>query len=60
MDTTTTCPNAIELLRSLSIDEVEARLTELKAEQDALRTVLRSVKARERAKRRSQKQGVTN
>jgi ribosomal protein L29 len=49
------CLNGVELLKSLSIEEVESRLSELKAEQDALRTVLRSVKARERARLRKQR-----
>ncbi len=51
----TKCLNGVELLKSLSVEEVESRLAELKAEQDALRTVLRSVKARERARLRKQK-----
>lgn len=59
METTTTCPNGMDLLKSLSIEEVEIRLSELKGEQDALRTVLRSLKARDRAKRQKQKMGVT-
>jgi hypothetical protein len=59
MENSATCLNGMDLLKSLSIEAVESRLAELKGEQDALRTVLRSIKARDRAKRRRRQSEVT-
>jgi hypothetical protein len=53
MDTATSPPSTtrdpIGLIAQLSADEIRARLDELDAEQRALRVLLRSVAARERA-----------
>ena len=46
--TTTSVSSAISLLQSLSVAELQTRLAELTAEEKALRTILRSLKARER------------
>ena len=50
-----TCPqtSAIDLFQQLSIADLEARLVEEKGEEVALRTLLRSLKAKERARKRS-------
>lgn len=45
---TNTLPSASALLQSLTIDELQERLAEMTAEEKALRTILRSLKARER------------
>jgi hypothetical protein len=45
---TNTLTSASALLKSLTVAEIESRLHELTAEAKALRTILRSLKARER------------
>lgn len=43
--------NPLKLFNSLTIEDLEDRLAELVAEDKAIRTLLRSLKARERARR---------
>jgi hypothetical protein len=50
MEITPLPTDAIQVLRSLTPDQVEARLVEIAAEQSALSTILRSLKARERVR----------
>ena len=45
---TTTLTSASALLQSLTVADLESRLREMTAEEKALRTILRSLKARER------------
>lgn len=45
---TNTLQSASGLLQSLTVGELQERLDELTAEEKALRTILRSLKARER------------
>jgi len=56
MDTTITSapPDAISLLSRLTVADVRARLDALEAERRALLTLLRSLRARERAAARRQ------
>ena len=44
--------NSVELFNSLTIGELESRLAEVVAEGKALKTLLRSLRAKERARRR--------
>lgn len=44
----------LDALRRLTPDEIERRIAEIDGERDALRTILRSLRARERAKCRHQ------
>jgi len=47
--------HAIEVLRSLTADDLRQRLADLAAEQKALQTLLRSAAARERSKAKSRR-----
>jgi hypothetical protein len=49
METLASPGSALTLLNSLTSDQIQQRLTLLEAEQKALRVLLRSVRARERA-----------
>lgn len=52
--------NPLKLLNSLTIDDLEARLAEVAAEDKAIRVLLRSLKAKERVKkaRRTKQEGA--
>jgi hypothetical protein len=49
----------VALVRSLDADEIARRLTDLAAEERALRVLLRSARAREQARRRQQQREVS-
>jgi len=50
----TSAPNVIDLVRNADEAEIRSRLAELDAESDALKTLLRSVMARDRARKMMQ------
>jgi hypothetical protein len=53
MSTATAPPDPVALLAGLDADTLERRLAELDAERKAVSLVLRSVRARDRARRRA-------
>ena len=56
-----TIPDPVALLRNLTSEQIVARLDEIEAEASALRVLLRSTRARERAQARRKKQnGATH
>lgn len=52
MTKTNANPDPVALFASLTSDEIESRLRDLTAEENALRVLLRSLRARERTRKR--------
>jgi hypothetical protein len=52
MDTQTTPIDPLDALRTLTPEQIERRLAEIDGERTALSTLLRSIRARDRARRR--------
>ena len=53
MQTDTKSPDPLAVLRDLTIPEIEERITDLDGERKALSVLLRSLRARERARSRT-------
>jgi hypothetical protein len=53
-------PSALDLLNALDGDQIQARLDQIDAERQALETLLRAVRRRERARARAAAKGVAS